>query len=169
VIEELRADIAEEERALAAVRGSASEGAAAIAALPDTFLADQVREIFRTHGGGGTELARLRDELVRAANAGVETAKRKAAAELGLEHEQRVELLERRVNKLKELLDQAEAELREIAARQELDPGVASIYRSVQGLSPEEQDVARKKEMLLLLFEANVKLKGELDRHRGRS
>jgi len=74
-----------------------------------------------------------------------------------------VELLERRITKLKELLDTTESELVRIARMKGVEGGVASIYRTVQGLSFEESDYGRKKEMLTLLFEANVQLRKKID------
>ncbi|MEX1025062.1 MAG: GGDEF domain-containing protein [Planctomycetota bacterium] len=77
-----------------------------------------------------------------------------------------VELLERRVAKLKEALTAAEAEIGRVAALKAMDPGLASVYRSVQGLDEGAQDVSRKREMLAVLFEANVKLRDEIDKQK---
>ena len=45
-----------------------------------------------------------------------------------------------------------------IAVSKGVDTGVASIYRTVQGLTGDEDDYQRKKEMLILIFEANIAL-----------
>ena len=55
-----------------------------------------------------------------------------------------------------------EAELLQVARMKGLESGVASIYRTVQGLDTEETDFARKQEMLTLLFEANVELRKKI-------
>jgi hypothetical protein len=47
-------------------------------------------------------------------------------------------------------------------AMKSIDPGVASLYRTVQGLSYEDQMFEMKKAMMSSIFEANVALqKGE--------
>jgi len=67
-----------------------------------------------------------------------------------------VELLERRIAKLTALLAQAEANLRRIAAAKSIDPGVASIYRGVQGLSEEDAALDLKRNLMQRIFQANL-------------
>jgi hypothetical protein len=43
-----------------------------------------------------------------------------------------------------------------------VDPGLASIYRGVQGLDPHARDYAKKKELLAVIYKANVDLLHEL-------
>jgi hypothetical protein len=100
--------------------------------------------------------------VLRAAHESVDLARERTLAELVAEHEGQIARLERRVNKLKDLLDSTETELRQLAISKGLDPGVASIYRSVQGLSLEDENFQRKKEMLVLIFEANVDLRKKI-------
>jgi hypothetical protein len=45
-----------------------------------------------------------------------------------------------------------------------VDPGMASIFKSVQGLDPAEQNYKKKKELLAVLYEANVELLKELEK-----
>jgi hypothetical protein len=44
---------------------------------------------------------------------------------------------------------------------------VASLYRTVQGLDPSEQDFQKKKELLGVIYRANVELLRQLEREAG--
>ena len=74
------------------------------------------------------------------------------------EHEEQVDLLKRRLTKLSSSLEMTEDELRRVMKMKAIDPGVASIYRTVQGLDTEEADFELKKEMMSKIFEANLEL-----------
>lgn len=75
---------------------------------------------------------------------------------------ERIDQLERRIAKLRAEVARMEQQLAELAQRAELDPGLPSIYGSVQGLSAAESDRAAKAKMLADIFEQNLKLQ-----HRG--
>ena len=70
---------------------------------------------------------------------------------------------ERRVAKLVKSLEQTEQVLARVAAAKAIDPGVGSIYDSVQGLSSVDAAAAQKKELLLNIFEANLALRRARD------
>ena len=57
----------------------------------------------------------------------------------------------------------SEEELARMVQEKSLDPGVASIYRSVQGLDPSARDFKKKKELLAVLYRANVELLRQLE------
>ncbi len=71
-----------------------------------------------------------------------------------------IDRLERRVAKLTHSLGVTEEELKRVAAMKNIDVGIASLYRNVQGLNGE--DDGRKVEMLKDIFEANLALKNEI-------
>jgi uncharacterized coiled-coil protein SlyX len=75
-----------------------------------------------------------------------------------LRERERIDLLERRLAKQRGAIEKMERSLVELARRAELDPGVPSIYREVQGLSGEEADRQAKLELLRSIFEQNVLL-----------
>lgn len=77
-------------------------------------------------------------------------------------HSREVELLERRLSKVKSLLARREDELQRLAERQVEDPGVASIYQEVQGLGEDGPQSERKREMMDRIFEANLELLQDL-------
>jgi len=69
-----------------------------------------------------------------------------------------VELLQRRIRKLSESLDSAESKIGELAKLKDVEQGIASIYRGVQGLMPDANEAGRKKELMAGIFAANLKL-----------
>ncbi|MFN0241285.1 MAG: tyrosine-protein kinase family protein [Planctomycetota bacterium] len=71
-------------------------------------------------------------------------------------HRREVEMLERRLKKLTDLLAQTEDSLKRVLAAKAGDEGVASVYRSVQGLS--EGEGASKSQLLQEIFLANQHL-----------
>lgn len=73
-----------------------------------------------------------------------------------------IELLERRINKLTDLLGITEEELKRVAALKGIDLGLASIYRTVQGLSLDANQYERKREMMRTIFETNFHLRQKL-------
>jgi hypothetical protein len=72
------------------------------------------------------------------------------------------DLYQRRIAKLMSALDESRAELGRLQESSKVDPGLASIYRDVQGLSGEAKDASAKREMMAVLFEANLELKNDL-------
>lgn len=64
-----------------------------------------------------------------------------------------VDILERRVAKMRAALEELEARYRELERRAGEDPGLPSIHREVQGRPPE-----RHREALTRIYELNVRL-----------
>ena len=73
-----------------------------------------------------------------------------------------IDQLERRITKLLKSLEDTEKVLERIAAAKDLDVGIESIYRNVQGLGTADDQVEKKKEMMAVIFEANLKLQEDL-------
>ena len=67
-----------------------------------------------------------------------------------------VELLQLRIQKLSSSLEMTEKRLIEVCTMKNVDAGVSSIYRQVQGLANVDEDYAVKKEMMKNIFEANM-------------
>lgn len=70
-----------------------------------------------------------------------------------------VENLQRRIQKLGETLEQTEHRLREVSALKNIDAGISSIYREVQGLRTGDAAFSRKQELMAAIFEANLRLR----------
>jgi diguanylate cyclase (GGDEF)-like protein len=75
------------------------------------------------------------------------------------EYKRQVEVLERRLQKLTSQLGMTEEELKRIARMKNIDLGVHSIYRTIQGIAEDDGQAELKREMMSQIFEANVKLK----------
>ncbi len=75
----------------------------------------------------------------------------------------RVELLERRVNKLTGSLDHARQLLKRLRERKdgEID-GIASIYDEVQGLSGREENYEQRKKLLADVFQLNLDIRKDI-------
>jgi GGDEF domain-containing protein len=68
-----------------------------------------------------------------------------------------IEILQRRVRKLANALEEAEVEIAALRGEQ-AEAGVASIYRTVQGLSPDEAFIDLKRKLMSDIYEANRQL-----------
>ena len=161
VIETLRNEIEEEARSLVeehertrVVRPSLFED------MPETELGDRLRALFRKHSRshGTPGMLGLEEDVVRIAEQALHYEREEALTKATSDHEEQVDLLERRVAKMKDLLDATEGELFALAKLKGVDSGVASIYRTVQGLREDDTAHGQKKEMLTLIFEANLEL-----------
>ncbi len=82
--------------------------------------------------------------------------------ELRQRHDQELSLLERRLEKLVQSLEQTERALDRAASHQAADLGLSSIYREVQGLSPDERARELKALLMASIFEANLALRSHL-------
>ncbi len=74
------------------------------------------------------------------------------------EYQREIDLLRRRVKKLTESLGLTEQELARLRKMKNVEEGVASIYRDVQGLSPQDARAELKKQLMASIFEANLDL-----------
>lgn len=66
--------------------------------------------------------------------------------------------LQRRIKKLNETLVTTEQRLQQASTMKQLDTGISSIYREVQGLDDADSHVGKKKELMADIFKANLKL-----------
>ena len=128
--------------------------------LPGNTLEEKVQRLLRLAGGPGDHGALAR-EVLAILQRTVGDARRTPTSRAAVLEEIRV--LEARVAEQKRLLEASEEELARMVQEKSLDPGVASIYRSVQGLDPSARDFKKKKELLAVLYRANVELLRQLE------
>ncbi len=83
-------------------------------------------------------------------------------SEYAAEGEKRIETLERRVQKMRESLDRAEDALMRAQAAGPTEDGIASIYKTVQGLTPDDEAFSQKKGMLEEIFQLNKNIKDQI-------
>jgi len=157
LIDALREQLEDEERSLAEADPATPAGRS------PGELRERIRDLFRALGQASPEMRRLERDVAAAAEEGLVLARHADPAGELIEQEEQIETLEQRVQKLKQLLDDAQRELARIAERKGLDSGVASIYRAVQGLDPGDAQFERKKEVLTLMFEANLALRKKFE------
>jgi diguanylate cyclase (GGDEF)-like protein len=120
---------------------------------------DRLLELLSGEGVPTADLKGLDlDTVVRAIGSLPEVGGGGGAGDLE-EARRRIDLLERRIAKLVHLLGVTEEELQRIAAMKGIDLGIASIYRSVQGLASDASQRERKLAMMREIFEANIELK----------
>lgn len=151
----------------------AAAPAAPIAAVPledGTLLGAKIRELLGLPEVDLDLLRRIEQEVIarvlRELKSDLKDAPPGAPADDDARRQ--IELLERRIAKLTEQLGMTEEQLQRVLRAKSIDPGIASIYDSVQGLSPDEVDAALKRELLGRIFEANVALRRSLDPQKNR-
>lgn len=125
-------------------------------ASEDAALADRLREAL---AAGGLKVDAATEE--RALAVVLESLGRERAAAdqaKGALRDREVENLQRRIEKLTQSLSTTEHRLRQVAAMKNIDDGISSIYREVQGLDDGAADVGKKKELMSAIFAANMRL-----------
>ena len=125
-------------------------------------LVDSVLQVFQSEPDQNEAVLRLEKSVVELLGRELTEFKRTSSASQLIEAQSQIERLERRISKLTGSLGRTEEELKRIAALKDVDLGVASIYRTVQGLSVEDGDFQAKQEMLKNIFEANCALRAEM-------
>ena len=80
---------------------------------------------------------------------------------LSVDHDRQVDVLERRVAKLNASLDATEKALKLMASKKDVDPGIASLFRTVQGLAVDAPLFEQKQMILESIFLANVELQAQ--------
>ena len=137
----------------AAVPGEAGEG---------PLLGAKLRELFGLGAGENELLARIQQEVVASALREMKAEIERALGERQSEHRREIDTLERRIQKLTKALGMTDAELKRALSQQSVDPGVASIYTSVQGLSSNDVQHELKKELMSKIFQANLELRKQI-------
>jgi len=133
--------------------------------LAGSTLEEKVRALLEL-AGGGTALGPLENEVLTVLQRTVSEFRAPRATREQVLAE--MHTLEERVRQLKKMLEVSEEELAHMVQEKSLDPGVASIYRTVQGLDPATTNFRQKKELLAVIYRANVELLRQLEREAGR-
>lgn len=69
-----------------------------------------------------------------------------------------VENLQRRIAKLSDTLTTTEQKLQTVTSSKQVEQGISSIYREVQGIRAEEEQGSKKQQLMADLFKANLAL-----------
>ena len=155
----LRRELDAGKRALDDHMLSAAAGEADRYADENAQIAGELEAIFGAHAHGGVpDLAKLREQVL-ASTVGLIDRERKVALQAReVARDRDVELLERRIDKLKTALADNENLMARAALLAPGDPGISSIYKSVQGLDPDASGLERKKDIMSDIFQANLSL-----------
>jgi len=123
------------------------------------LLGDKIRELFGLKDGDHELLLQIEQEVIAAAIRDMKGDLVQKFTSSESEQQQKIDLLERRISKLTKTLGMTEQELQRVLRSKSIDPGVASIYKSVQGLSEDEVHAELKRALMDKIFEANIELR----------
>ena len=150
------------ERSMPAAPRRDTEKAPALEAqapAPQLTKEERLRALLAEEGFAGIDLQGLDLDSIVAAIQGLRAAETVGNDEDLKAARGRIDLLERRLAKLTHLLGVTEEELQRVAAMKGIDLGLASIYRSVQGLSDDASNKEKKIEMMKEIFKANLEMR----------
>ncbi len=130
-------------------------------------LGHRIEEIFEgLHDGDSAESEAVRLRITDFLMTTLDGERKKAIRAMESARDRDVDLLERRITKLNESLEVTERNLlqAQVEGPAELDSGIASRYREVQGLDAQDAKFGRKQGLMADIFKANLLLqKGDDD------
>lgn len=136
-------------------RLKAGQGSADEAGSP---LDEALQLLFRRARSGELDMDDLKREVELMALEFAHFDKKRSQSE----YDRQLDVFERRIAKLNSSLKVSEETIEALARHKAGDPGIASIYRTVQGLSADDTLHAVKHELLVKLFEANLALREQM-------
>ncbi len=156
-VDHLRRELVEQQGLLKSKLESAETEAAERYTGEDQQIAERMQTLMvgLAHAGDNAE---ARERILGLVMEIVREQRREAIeAREGL-RDREVRNLQRRITKLHGALEETEGKLTKVTAVKNIDDGISSIYREVQGIQPDEADQVHKKSLMANIFEANVKL-----------
>jgi GGDEF domain-containing protein len=154
-IELLRGALKDAKREFAEQHAVMMEEAAELGGLQESVVLDQMQKIF-AGTSRSEEIIALEKQILELAAKELFAERQRAVAAQVAEHRRQVDQLERRIAKLTSLLGVTEEELQRVLAMKNIDVGVASIYRTVQGLSNTDEQAQAKRAMMAEIFRSNL-------------
>lgn len=125
-------------------------------------LVQQVLDSFQAEPDQNESVVRLKKEVISLLTRELRAWRETSTVTQLLASQRQIDQLERRVRKLTDSLGVTEKELKRVMAMKNIDVGVASIYRTVQGLEGDDEGAEQKRDMLKNIFEANLALRSEM-------
>lgn len=123
----------------------------------DKELTAKINDIFASLQAGA-DIEEIRDKITALALGSLQGERDKSIEAQLSDHRNEVDNFERRIAKLTHSLELTEDELKRIAAAKNIELGVGSIYRTVQGLNSSDDNYETKKELMSSIFAANLEL-----------
>lgn len=155
----LRRELGNAQHALEAKLAAAAVPAQARIAGENAELAERFYASFAALADvGGGNLEQLRDGALAILLEFVTKERKATIAATEAARDREIELLQRRVTKLSSSLEESEKRMVEIAALKNVDPGISSIFRAVQGIDQSDAMYKRKSQLMAEIFRANVTL-----------
>jgi diguanylate cyclase (GGDEF)-like protein len=161
-VEALGAELAAETQALEQSQSELRAAVPDITDLPEAELRKRLRALLDRHAEEEVEGASLEEDILGLMRVARPARSEAETLEMLAEHQEQVSLLERRLAKLTRTYEDAKEEIRRLIELQDSDEGIASIYRTVQGIAEDDEGLEVKREMLSKLFEANLELRRKL-------
>lgn len=155
-IDELRLQINEQGNLLREKLEEAEQGLRAVHEGENSDIVEKINEIFmELSKEPGAEIPELRNRVLELVMDIVESERQVATKARQVAHDREVDLLQRRISKLKHNLVETE---NQFVGGEAGDDGISSIYREVQGLNAGDGQFARKRELMTTIFQANLEL-----------
>jgi hypothetical protein len=158
-IEQLRGELERQKRMLQQKLGLAAKAERPRFDGENAQVAQQLDQLFHAFvERGETNLAGLRDDALKFVLALLDRERAVASQARAAVADREIEVLERRIGKMTSALAENEARMAELARMSSADPGVASVFKEVQGLRGEEENYGKKKALMAEIFKANLAL-----------
>lgn len=155
-LDRLKRELEDRRKAFADHEKQLSDGE--IDTAEDNKLRTRLSDLFATYARPGDDrtLERETSQLVLTE---LRKSRRRARQARLEEHHREISTLERRITKLAALLGETEDALRQVKLGRSLDPGVSSIYDTVQGLTEVDGMYEKKSGLMKSIFDANLALR----------
>jgi hypothetical protein len=124
-------------------------------------LAEEVRALFARHERGELDDRALEHAIVALATDLVRSERQELFDARSTEQADLLDTFQRRIAKLTAKLEETERTVAALAKMKDVEPGIASVYRTVQGLSEGDSMWRVKEELLMRIYEANLTLQGK--------
>ncbi len=158
-IDHLRRELADSSQQLDAKLAQAAFSTQAQVVGENEALAARFSELFASLSeGGDIDPQALRDGAFAILLQFADAERREALMAKEAARDRDVELLQRRIAKLSTTLEESEQRMAKLAALKNVDPGISSIYREVQGLDPAAELFQKKSALMADIFKANLAL-----------
>ncbi|MEZ5962664.1 MAG: hypothetical protein R3F56_02345 [Planctomycetota bacterium] len=155
----LRRELSQAQQTLDAKLAAAALPAQARIEGENAELVKRFLETFSTvQDAAGTNIDQLRDGTLSLLLEFVEGERKQTIAATEAARNREIDLLQRRVTKLTSSLEVSEKRMVELAALKNIDPGISSIYRDVQGLDSQDALFKKKSALMADIFKANLAL-----------
>ncbi len=159
-VDQLRRELAEQQKLLDQRLASAATDQARRYEGEDRDIASQITDLVQgLRDSGQTEEVPAR--LLELVMGFIRDERRQTIEAREAVRDREVDLLRRRIEKLNDSLAETEHRLSEVSAIKNLDTGISSRYREVQGLDSHDEEFEAKNELMTSIFEANLRLQGK--------